>query len=135
MASAAVATALAATVLAAPTAAWARYATTSSAALTVSADVLAPATSVTFTTHCTGGSGKGTVTVDWTASADGHVNSYTANLVNGGVVGASTTVSGHNTTEAQVSVPRTGLVYTVTVVAGYAQWTSPTATAPGTASC
>jgi hypothetical protein len=135
MTSAAVATAIAATVLAAPTAAWARYSGTASAALSVTADVLAPPTSVTFSTQCSYSTGKGTVTVDWRASSDAYANSYTASLTAGGVTASSSTVSGHNTTETTLSISKRSVAYTVSVVAGYRQWTSTTATASGTASC
>lgn len=134
--SAAVAAAIAATVLAAPTAAWARYTATSSAALSVTADTLAPATAVTFTKHCSFlGIGGNTVTVDWTASADSYANAYTVSLSTSSGTAASTTVSGHNTTEASLAVPKIGTAYTVTVVAGYDQWTSGAAAAAGTLSC
>jgi hypothetical protein len=136
MASAAIATAVAAAVLAAPTAAWARYSASNATALSVTADTLAPATSVSFTKRCSYyGAGGSSVTVTWTASTDSYANGYTVSLATSSGTAASTQVSGHNTTAATLPVPKSGTAYSVNVVAGYQQWTSTTATAASTVMC
>jgi hypothetical protein len=131
----AVAVATATAVVALPTAAQARFTATGSGALSVSADTLAPPTAVTFTKKCTVlGYGGNSVTVDWSASADAYANGYTVALSTGGSVAATATTTGHNATEATLSVPKLVTTYTITVVSSYQQWTSVTVS-PGSVSC
>ena len=132
----AVAVMAATAVLAAPTAAWARYTSSPAAAISVTADVLAPATGVTTTKHCTFlGIGGNTVTVDWTASTDTYTSGYTVTLSTSSGTAASTTVTGRSTTEATLTVPRINTAYTVTVVSSYQQWTGVGASPASTVSC
>ena len=132
--SVAVAVATATAVLALPTAAQARYTGADGAALTISSDTLAPPTAVSSSAKCRGSSGNNSVTVFWTPTVDSYAAGYVVTLSPPIGMASTTTVPGSGTSSASVTVPATGVVYSVSVTTTYRQWTS-VAAAAGSVSC
>jgi len=102
---------------------------TASAALSINAATLAPATGVTAVVNCPNAK-KGDILVQWTLSSSAFVSGYTVTrAANGGAAVTVATVSGTSGSYDDTSV--TGSTsYAYTVVATYRTWTSPAASAP-----
>src|SRR3954454_2386580 len=102
---------------------------TTSAALSVSAATLSPATGVTATVNCPNAK-KGDVLVQWTPSSSAFVTGYTVTRsANGGAAVTLATLPGTATSYDDTTV--TGSTsYVYAVVATFRAWTSQAAAAP-----
>lgn len=130
----AVAACTAVAIVATPAVAWARYTSTDSAALTLTAATLAAPANVTATAKCNNGLSS-SIDVSWTATTSAFATGYTVALTPAVGTPTTTPVAGRTTTSASVPVQRSGAVYTVTVVATYRTWTSAAAAASGPVLC
>lgn len=117
--------AIAAAVVALPSAAWAAFTGVTRTATTVSSARLAAPTSVTTTKSCTFfGLGSGdSLTVSWTATATSAATGYTLVLDPDSGTTITKSIAGRTTTSATIPV-KAGSTYSITVSSVLQNWTA-----------